>query len=218
MTTVVKTYSSAGSKRLKNAALGISLDELIDGVLALGNLNLTGEPLAGQVYAAAAGDTVEDELVVKGSGDELLLAVLALPENEEVAGTGLGALALRTVEPEDLVVAAATGFGGGHEGGAIVGADLGVSEAANPSADHVLGGGVQAHAAGRVVHLGHEGDDDVEEGLAGALDAELGLSADEGRAEVEIGAGALLGEPLGAVDFEEGDDELLKLGGREGGE
>lgn len=111
--------------------------------------------------------------------------------------------------------ATATGISSGHEGGAVVGADLGISKPADPGADHVLGGSVQAHTAGRVVHLGHKGDDDVEESLAGALDTELGLSADESRAEVEVGTRALLGEPLGAVDFEESEDELLKLVWRE---
>lgn len=43
------TYSSTGSKGLEDTALGIGLDKLINGVLALGNLNLTSKSLAGEV-------------------------------------------------------------------------------------------------------------------------------------------------------------------------
>src|SRR6478609_7188899 len=106
------TYSSASGKRLENATLGIGLLELSNGVLALRHLHVAAESLAGDLQAAAAGDTVEDQLIVERGGDQLLLAILAAPDDEEVAGTGLSALALRAVQPEDLVEAAAAGIGG----------------------------------------------------------------------------------------------------------
>ena len=68
------------------------------------------------------------------------------------------------------------------------------------------------------MHDGHEGDDDVEHGVGGGVDAELRLGADHGGAQVEEGARARAGEPAGAVDGQEGDHELLELSGREGGQ
>ena len=214
------TYSSAGGKGLDDAALLVGLEDLVDGVLALHHLDLVAEPLAGELDDAAAGDAVEDEAVVEGGGDELELAVAVLgaPDDKEVAGAGLGAEALGAVEPQDLAEAAGAGLVGGEQRGAVVGADLCVAEAADPGAHHVLGVGVQAHAAGGRVHAGHEAGGDEEEGLLGGLDAELGLGADDGGAEVEEGARAGAGQPLGAVDRDELVDELLELGGLEAGQ
>ena len=114
--------------------------------------------------------------------------------------------------------AAGLGLVGSEEGRTVVGTDLGVAESANPSADHILGVGVEAHATGGAVHARHERGSDEEEGLLGGLDAELGLGADDSGAEVEEGAGAGLGEPLGAIDGDELGDELLNLNGVEAGE
>lgn len=210
---------SASGKGLEDAALGIGFDELVNSVLALRDLNLASKALASQLNSRAAGDAIEDQLVIERSGDELLLSVLALPENEEVGGTGLGAFTVGAIQPKNLVVTATTSISGGQQRGAVVGTDLGVAEAANPGADHVLWGGVQAHTTGGAVHAGHVGDDDVEHGLLGGLDAELGLSADEGRAEVEEVAGLVARQPAGTVDLEKSHDQLLKLGrgkGRQG--
>lgn len=104
------TYSSSSGKRLNQSSLGIGLNDLVNGVLALGNLQLIAQTRASHLQDASAGNAVQDQLVVQRSGDELLLAVLARPDNEEVAGTGLSALAILAIQPQDLVVAAATGI------------------------------------------------------------------------------------------------------------
>lgn len=212
------TYSSAGGESLDDAALLVSLDDLIDGVAALDNLDLLSKAGLGELENGAAGDTVENELVVKRSSDELELALLGAPDDEEVGSTGLSAVSLLAVKPEDLVEAAGLGLVGGEEGRTVVGTDLGVAETANPSADHILGVGVKAHATGGAVHARHERGGDEEEGLLGSLDAELGLGADDSGADVEEGAGTGLGEPLGAIDGDELGDELLNLDGVEAGE
>lgn len=206
------TYGSSCSKGLEQSSLGIGLDDLVNGVLALRHHQLIAQTLANNLQDASAGDTVQDQLVVQRSSDELLLAVPALPDNEEVAGTGLSTLAILAVQPQDLVVAATTSIGGGGQRRAVVGTDLGIAEAANPGANHVLGRGVQTHAAGRAVELGHVGDDDVQHGLARSLDTELGLGANQSGTDVQIAAGLATGQPPGAIDREEGHDELLELG------
>lgn len=187
-------------------------------VLSLSNLVLVAQSLAGQLEAASSSNTVEDQLIVERSSDDLLLAVLALPDDEEVAGTGLGTLALSTVKPENLVVAASSGIGGGQQGRAVVGADLGVAKATDPGADHVVGRGVKSHSAGGSIQTGHESDNDVEEGGLGSSNAELRSGANDGRSDVQEVARLVLGEPLGAIDGKKGDHELLDLGGLEDGE
>lgn len=74
---------------------------------------------------------------------------------------------------------------------------------------------MEPHAAGGGVHDGHPRHDDVQQGLGGGHDAELGLGADESRADVQKAAGALARQPLRAVDGHQGHHELLELGGRE---
>ena len=212
------TYSCTGSEALEDATLSVGLDELVDGVLPLGDLDLTSESGASEVKTAGPGDTIENELVVKRSRDELLLAVLALPDDEEVASTGLCALTLGTVKPQDLVEASPAGILSGHEGGTVVGTDLCVAETTDPGADHVLGGSVEAHATDGGVHARHEGDDDIEHGFLGCLDAESGLRADHGGTEVEEATGAVLGQPAWTVDAEKSNHELLELLGLKDGE
>lgn len=215
------TYSSTGGESLDDAALLVSLDDLIDGVAALNNLDLASKAGLGELENGAASDTVKDELVVKRSSQELELATLGLlgaPDDEEVGSTSLSAVSLLAVEPEDLVEAAGPGLVGSEEGRTVVSTDLGVAETANPSADHILGVGVKAHATGGAVHARHEGNSDEEESLLGGLDAELGLGADDSGADVEEGARAVLGKPLGAIDGNELGDELLNLDRVEAGE
>ena len=209
------TYSSTGGERLEDAALGISFDDLVDGVLALSNFQLVTQALANNVQTAATSHTVKNQLVVKRSSDEFLLAVLALPHNEEVGGTGLGTLTLSAVQPQDLVVAAKTSIRSSHERRTVIGADLGVSETTNPSADHVLGRSVQAHTTGRSIHARHESDDDVEKGLLGSLNTELALGANQGRTDVQEVAGLVAGQPLGAINRQQRNHQLLNLGRRE---
>lgn len=212
------TYGSTSSESLNDAAFGVGLDNLGDVVLSLGNLELVAQSLAGQLEAASSSNTVKDQLIVERSSDDLLLAVLALPDDEEVAGTGLGTLALSTVQPENLMVAASSGIGGGQQGRTVVSADLGVAEATNPGADHVVGRGVKSHSTGGSVQAGHEGDNDVEEGGLGSSNAELRSGANDGRSDVQEVSRLVLGEPLGTIDGKKGDHELLDLGGLEDGE
>lgn len=112
--------------------------------------------------------------------------------------------------------AAGAGLLGGHEGGAVVGADLGVAEAADPGAHHVVGRRVQLHAARGRVHGRHVARDDEQHGLRGGLDAELRLRPDHGRPQVHEAAGPLGRDPLGPVHRHQREDELLELLGREG--
>lgn len=212
------TYSSAGSESLNDSSLLVGLENLVNGVLALDNLELLGQARTGELDNAAAGDAVQDQLIVKRGGDELELALLGAPHQEEVAGTGLSAIVLRSVEPENLTEATLVCLKSSEQAGAVVGADLGITESANPSADHVLGVGMELHTAGLGIQTGHEADGDEKKGLLGGLNTELGLSTDHGRADVKEGASALLGEPLGAIGGAEGDDELLKLLGVKAGE
>lgn len=216
---VTKTYGSTGGKGLDDAALLVSLDDLINGVSALNNVDAVAKTLAGELKNAASRDTIENQSVVEGRGNDLCPAgLLILPHNEEVAGTGLGAVLLLSVQPENLAETTAAGLNGSQQRGAVVGTDLGVAESTNPGANHILGTRVELHAADGRVHDGHVGADDVEHGLGRCLNAELGLGSDHGRAEVKEGAGALAGQPLWAIDSHEGGDELLEFGGREGGQ
>lgn len=208
----ISTYGSSSGKGFDQASLGVSLNDLVNGVLALGNLQLVAQALTGQLQDASASHSVQDQLVVQRSSDELLLAVLALPDNKEVAGASLGTLAVLAIQPQDLVVAAATGLGGGSQTRAVVGTDLGIAKATDPGADHILGGGVQAHAARGAVELGHVGDDDVQHGLTRSLDTELGLGSDQSGTDVQVAARLVAGHPAGTVDGQQGNDELLQLG------
>lgn len=70
---------------------------------------------------------------------------------------------------------------------------------------------MQAHAANGAVQSGHVGDDDVQHGLARSLDTELGLSTNQGGADIEIVAGLVARQPPGTIDREERKDELLEL-------
>lgn len=45
---------------------------------------------------------------------------------------------------------------------------------------------MQTHAANGAVQSGHVRDDDVQHGLAGSLDTELGLGANQGGTDVEV--------------------------------
>lgn len=212
------TYGSTSSESLNDAAFGVGLENLGDVVLSLGNLELIAQSLANQLEAASSGDTIEDQLIVERSSDDLLLAILALPDDKEVAGTGLSTLALSTVQPENLVVAASSGIGGGQQGRTVVGADLGVAEATNPGADHVVGRGVKSHSTSGSIQAGHEGDNDVEEGGLGSRNTELRSGTNNSRSDVQEVSRLILGEPLGTIDGKKGDHELLDLGGLEDGE
>lgn len=70
---------------------------------------------------------------------------------------------------------------------------------------------MQTHAANGAVQSGHVRDDDVQHGLAGSLDAELGLGANQGGTDVEVVAGLFLGQPPGSINREQREDELLEL-------
>lgn len=213
-----QTYGRAGSETLDYPALVVRVGELLDGVLPLDDLELR-QPLADKLNDAAPRHAVENDLVVQRRGNELRLPrLLVLPDDEEVTRARFGAEPLVAVQPQDLVEALIARLGGREERGPVVRTDLGVPETAGPRADRVVGGGLQPEPAGRRGHVGHEGADDVKHGLGGGLDAQLGLGADHGGAEVEEGARAGLGEPAGAVDGHEGHHELLELGGGEAGE
>ncbi|KAL2145573.1 hypothetical protein VTI28DRAFT_6811 [Corynascus sepedonium] len=189
----------------------MSLEHLVNGVFPLDHFKLVLETVARQLDDAAARDAVKDKLVVERGGDKLQGALLGAPDDEEVAGSRLGTVPLGSVQPKDLAKAALTRLVGGQQTGTVVGTDLGVAEAADPGADHVLRVGVQAHPPRGSVHARHERGCDEEEGLLGRLNAQLGLGADHGRAKVQIAPGAGAGQPLGPVDSHEGEDKALKL-------
>lgn len=126
-----------------------------------------------------------------------------MPDNEEVARARLGHLAVLTKQPKNLVEAQRLRLAVRLQGGPIVGAELGPTEAARPRADSVWGRREESQALGRIclaflLHLGEVGPGhghDEEEGLLGHLDAQMRAIADDGRADVEERAGAFLREP-----------------------
>ncbi|KAI6773187.1 hypothetical protein HG531_000036 [Fusarium graminearum] len=203
----------ASGERLEQTTLSISLHDLRDGVLSLSNLILVTKTLTDQLQTAATGNTIKDQLVVKRSSDDLLLAVLSLPHNEKVTGASLSTLALRSVQPENLVESTGSRIYCGEQRGAVVGAHLGVTETADPGAHHVVWGCVQAHSAGGSVHAWHESHNDVQESFLGSRNTKLGSSSNDGGADVQEASCAVGGEPLGSVNGEERNHELLDLGG-----
>lgn len=210
-----RTYRSTSRKSLHNPSFLIRLKHLIDSVLPLHNLQLTRQPLPRKLNHTASRHTVQNQLIIQRRRDKLELALLCPPEHEKVARASLGAVSLRSIQPQDLAETSTPRLGSGQQTGSVVGTNLGITEAANPRADHVLGVGVQLHTTLRQIHARHEADGDEKKRFLGSLDTELGLCANHGGADIQEGAGSLLGKPLWPVDGHENLDELLKLLGVE---
>lgn len=210
------TYSSASCKSFNNAALLVSLKNLINCVLPLNNLELFRKSLPGELDAAAASDTIQDQPIIQGRCNQLKLAgILRAPQDEEIASTRLGALSIGSIQPEDLAKASRASLVRGEQARAVVGANLGIAETTHPGTDLVLWAGMELHTAHRGVHTRHEAGGDEQEGLLGSLDTELRLGTNHGGAEVEEGARTGLGKPLRAIDLNELGDELSELLGTE---
>jgi len=92
---------STSTESLKNTALVDSLGNFSHGVVALTDLEFL--PAASKLDSAATSDTRKNHIGDKRASDELLLALLIDPEDEEVHGTDLSDLVVE--EPENLVVA-----------------------------------------------------------------------------------------------------------------
>ena len=90
-------------------------DELVDGPLGLGDLELA--PLSGKVQDAATSDTGEDG-AIKRRRDELLLSLGIDPEAEEVHGADLRHVVVE--QPEDLLEATLAGELGRLDGRRVV--------------------------------------------------------------------------------------------------
>jgi len=228
---------------LDETTILISVEDLLHGELALDDLEAVdvvlggvggGQTVSGDVQDTGASDTLENQVVLERGGDELLLALLGLPDNEEVAGTGFGDAGVVAEQPENLIVATSAGFTLSDERRTVVGTELGVTETTGPCTDGVLLAGkklealslgdllakvgVDGRSSGQVARIrpvGEDSDDHVEQGLLRDLNAETGVCANESGTQVE--EATLVGEPLGTVGSAELLDEDLELLGGEVG-
>ena len=69
-----ETYRSSGGKSLNKSSLGVSLQYLVDGVLALHNLHLARKPVFEQLHHAPTVHAVQDQPVIKRGRDKLQLS------------------------------------------------------------------------------------------------------------------------------------------------
>ena len=103
---------------------------------------------------------------------------------------------LHTVQPQDLGVAVGKGALAGAVGSAVVAAALGLAGAAADCAD-VLGLDDDLHRLHAVFKVAaHGGEDDHEHGLMDAVEAQLGIGAEQEGTDVQGGAGLRGDEPL----------------------
>jgi len=120
--------SSASTEGLEHTALIDSLCNLSHGVVTLADLELL--PAASKLDSAATSDTRKDHISHKRAGDELLLALLVDPEDEEVHGTHLSDLIVE--EPENLVVTLLCSLSLRNKGDGVVATDLVAATATGP--------------------------------------------------------------------------------------
>jgi len=120
--------SSASTKGLKNTALIDGLGNLSHGVVALADLELL--PATSKLDSAATSDTRKDHISHKRAGDELLLALLVDPEDEEVHGTHLSDLVVE--QPENLVVTLLGSLSLRNKSDGVVATDLVAATASGP--------------------------------------------------------------------------------------
>jgi len=204
--------SGASAEGLKHTTLIDSLGDLSHGVIALTDLELL--PATGKLDSAATSDTRENHIGHKRASDELLLALLVDPEDEEVHGTDLSDLVVE--EPENLVVALLSGLPLGDKGDGVVATDLVAATASGPGtavltlvAEQLDGlpasGVVGADRAEDDEDLGHPGEGDTDGGVGG----------DVGGADVEREA-LTLRDPVLIVEDEllDASKETLGINGR----
>ena len=172
---------SAGGEALQQTSLSGGLLHLVDGELSLGDLELV--PLAGELDDGLASNTGENEAVQR-SGDELLLALLVDPQEEDVHGTSLHDDAVGT-HSQQLAVALLLPLVGGQNGGGVVGAELVGAVTTRPSTDVLLiGDQLDGLEAGGVVGTGGRADGVHLAGL-GRMHAEEGIGGNAGRTDVQ---------------------------------
>lgn len=217
------TYGSPAGKALDQTSLLRRRDNLAHSVLPLHNLNrlevlAIAQPLLDKLDHTPPGNTIQNNLIPQRRSDKLQLALLAPHQSKEVTRSRLSNLRLISQQPKDLVIPQPPRLLLRHQTRPVIRAHLRESESPRPRAHSIVLRGEQLHAARRLGQLGHVGSDDEEHSLLGGLDAQLGLCADHRGAEVEELARVGLGEEFRAVDGDELLDQLLDLGGVEGGE
>ena len=153
----------------------------MDGELSLGDLELV--PLAGELDDGLTSNTGKNETVQR-SGDELLLALLVDPQEEDVHGTSLHDDAVGT-HSQQLAVALLLPLVGGQNGGGVVGAELVSAVTTRPSTDvFLIGDQLDGLEAGGVVGTGGRADGVHLAGL-GRMHAEEGVGGNAGRTDVQ---------------------------------
>lgn len=206
-----ETYSSTRNERLDNTALLGGFLDLRNGQSALHNLkglqtanSLLGQTVAHKLQNTTASNTGQNKLILQRSGDKLQAASSGVvPDNEEVARTSFGDLAVLAEQPEDLVEALRLGLSVSLQRGAVVGTELGRTEATGPGTNGVGSRSEELQALLRLslaflLHLSKVGPgngNDEEQGLLGDLDTEVRAVTNDGRADIKERAGLLLRKP-----------------------
>lgn len=141
------TYRSPRNKSLDNPALLPRRLDLTDSKRSLDNIqrrkipNRLRKAQPRQLQHTPPRNTGENELVLQRRGDKLALpGLLVLPDDEEIAPPGLGHLAIRPVEPQNLVESQGLRLAVRRKRRAVVRPEFGVPEATWPRADGVFAG------------------------------------------------------------------------------
>ena len=84
------------------------MTNLLHGDFSLGNVELS--PFGDELNDASPGDAGQDDALVQGRCDELLLAVAVIDEGEDIHGANLGDLVIFSEEPKHLLAAKLLGL------------------------------------------------------------------------------------------------------------
>ena len=204
--------SGTAAEGLLDAALLAGLNNIVDGEALLSDLDVA--ELAGEGENRVASNAGENG-AVKRSGDDLALALLVLPNNQEVHGANLIDHIIGA-KPEDLLEALLGGLALDGNGASIVAAKLEGTRSSGPGAV-VLGVDQELDGLEASGIVGADGGVDDEE-LNGIRrsNAEGLVVADGGGAEVK--RVTLLGGDPALVHLDELLNTVEKVGIVEGGE
>lgn len=210
-----RAYSSARDERFDNSALVSRLLNLANSQSPLHNLQrcqvadrLLRQALARQLQDTSAGDTGQNQLAIQRSGDKLqATGVTVVPDDEEVASASLGDLAVLAEQPQNLIKAHGLRLTVGLQRRTVVGAKFGPTETTGPGTDGIRRRSEKLQALRGLgltllLNLGEIGPgdgNDEEQSLLRNLDTQVRAVTNDGRAEIQEGAGTLLGEPAYSV-------------------